>query len=328
MFQTSDLELLIASAHSEGRAHFGELDLDLETYRERIHAIVHKHLGSSPHEETALLFVKALHRRDLYLATACAQQSPGLGRDGEVLKSGGRSCHAWKTLETTYKAFIHDLARLFFRQSFIAQDLADNILADLFLPDKSGSSRIVSYDGRSSLCTWLRVILCNRAINARRSAFSQRTEIEVNIPDKPALTRFDQTMRARRYGPPLVDSVALACRGLTPRERLLLLWRYEDGLQLGQIAQMLGIHQSNVTRRLERMHGKLRDQIIQILSTKYAMSGAAIQECLTDVVENPSHAVSILDFIRTPALESTSKALAAAAPRQVSREIPLKRHGT
>ncbi len=78
----------------------------------------------------------------------------------------------------------------------------------------------------------------------------------------------------------------------------MLLWRYQDGLQLGQIARLLGIHQSNVTRQLERMQGKLRDDVIATLASKHGLSRSAIQECLEDIVENPRHQVSILEFVK------------------------------
>src|SRR5260370_29309992 len=128
------------------------------------------------------------------------------------------------------------LVRFSYRTSFATQDLADNSLAELFLPDRSGTSRIASYDGRSSLSTWLRVIVCNRSINAQRcSANAKSTDIQPEMPDKPALQNIEMTLRARRYRSALEDALGCACRGLTPREPLILLWRYEDGLQLGQI---------------------------------------------------------------------------------------------
>lgn len=299
MLVTPDLELLIGKAYSEGQACFGDLGLDPTTFAARIQSIIHKHLGISPTDDAAVEFVKSLHAKDLYLATACAQQPPGIESTDEADRVGKNACLAWKILEATYRDFIRNVARLFFRQTFIAQDLADNILGDLFLPDSSGTSRIRSYDGRSSLCTWLRVVLFNRAVNARRRVFAQSGEVEANIPDKPALLHLDEVMRVNRYGTPLADSLEVACHELSSGERLLLLWRYEEGLQLGQIAKLLGIHQSNVTRRLDRMQSKLRDRVVSILSTKHRMSRPAIQECLRDGVENPRHTISILDFIRT-----------------------------
>src|SRR5262249_19028827 len=146
----------------------------------------------------------------------------------------------------------------------------------------------------------------NLTIKARRwSASVKSTDIQAEIPDEPALENIELTVRAQRYGAVLGDSLKSACSRLTPRERLILLWRYEDGLQLGQIARLLGIHQSNVTRQLERMQGKLRDEVVSILSRKHGLSRSAIQECIQDIVENPRHGVSILDFIKARADTTT-----------------------
>jgi len=289
-----EFDALVASAYSEGRARFGELGLDLSAFSSRISSILKKHLGPSPAPSETIAFVKVLHGRDLYLATACAQCSPG-GKSG----SGEYAGAAWKMLESTYKGFVCDLVRFSYRPGFASQDLADSIVTDLFLPDRSGASRIASYDGRSSLSTWLRVIVCNRAINAQRcSANAKSTEMQPDVPDGPALEKIEMTVRARRYGEAIEDALASACRALTPRERLVLLWRYEDNLQLGQMAKLLGIHQSNVTRQLEKMQGKLREDVVAILSSKHRLSRSAIEECLEDVIENPRHSISILEVIK------------------------------
>src|SRR5215469_2462566 len=299
MLFIAELEPIIGTGYSEGQTRFGDLGLELRAYAERVYSIVHKHLGGSPRSDTVVEFVKGLHGPDLYLATSCARNCPGSADARFPADASENASVAWKTLEKTYKGFICDLVRFFYSTSFAAQDLADSILADLFLPDRSGSSRIASYDGRSSLSTWLRVVVCNRAINAKRcSAVVKNTDIQAEIPDEPALQIIELTVRAKRYGKALGDSLATACRGLTPRERLILLWRYEDGLQLGQIARLLGIHQSNVTRQLERMQSKLRDKVVAVLSRKHGLSNLAINECIQDIVENPCHGISILDFIK------------------------------
>src|SRR5215469_16743904 len=306
MLFIAELEPIIGTGYSEGQTRFGDLGLELRAYAERVYSIVHKHLGGSPRSDTVVEFVKGLHGPDLYLATSCARNCPGSADARFPADASENSSVAWKTLEKTYKGFICDLVRFFYSTTFAAQDLADSILADLFLPDRSGSSRIASYDGRSSLSTWLRVVVCNRAINARRcSATVKSTDIQAEIPDEPALENIELTVRAQRYGAVLGDSLKSACSRLTPRERLILLWRYEDGLQLGQIARLLGIHQSNVTRQLERMQGKLRDEVVSILSRKHGLSRSAIQECVQDIVENPRHGVSILDFIKARADATT-----------------------
>lgn len=195
-----ELERVIIKKFEEGRERFGDLGLDREIYIARIQSIVRKNLGLSPASDAVIAFVRALHGRDLYLGTACAQESICLSRSNAQRMD---SCLAWRTLEREYKAFIYDLARFFSRQQFLARDLADNMLADLFFPHGSGNSRIASYDGRSSLCTWLRVVLSNRVINAKHShsrASSQTREVEADIPDRPALLNIDRVMCAGRYG--------------------------------------------------------------------------------------------------------------------------------
>lgn len=300
MLPNSELDPIIANGYSEGRARFGDLGLDVETYAKRIYAIVQKHLGDNAPKEVVFNFVKGLHGRDLYLATACAEHSLRPGPSQGEVDLPERPSQAWKILESTYKGFIRDLSRFFFRKGFVAHDLADNILADLFLPDRSGTSRIVSYDGRSTLSTWLRVVISNRAINAQRSnATMQSVEILTDIPDEPALECMDSGLLTERYRSLIEDSLIAACQNLTLRERLILLWRYEDGLLLGQIAQLLGIHQSNVTRQLERLQTKVREQVMATLSKRHGLSPAAIEECLRDVAENPQ-TVAILNLIKGP----------------------------
>jgi RNA polymerase sigma-70 factor len=294
-----ELNFFIARAHSEGRQKFGDLGLDVSVFARRIVAIARKYLGPAPSPEASLTFVNELHGGDLYLATACAQSSQENPTGCATRDCGDRSI-AWKCLEAAYKGLICDLVRFMYRNSYARQDLADSVLADLFFPDRSGSSRIASYDGRSSLSTWLRVIVCNRVINAQRSrATANSTDLAPELPDRSAQNNIEATLRARRYRPALEDSMASACSSLTPRERLMLLWRYEDGLQLGQIARLLGIHQSNVTRQLERLQSKLRDEVETTLAAKHGLSRLAIRECLDDVVENPHHQVSILEFVKT-----------------------------
>jgi RNA polymerase sigma factor (sigma-70 family) len=327
MLPLMELDSLISGAYLEGQTHFGELGLDLPTYSARINSILAKHLGLSSNPKESASFVKALHGRDLYLTTACAKHSPGKSVNGSTNGSTEHADAAWKALELNYKTFVYDLVRFFYRPGFVSQDLADNIIADLFLPDRSGVSRIASYDGRSSLSTWLRVIVCNRSINAQRcSANSKCTDIQPEMPDKPALLNIEMTLRARRYRACLKDALARACNALTPRERLVLLWRYEDGLQLGQIAKLLGIHQSNVTRQLERMQNRLRDNVIAVLSTKHGLSGLAINECLEDVVCNPRHEISILDFIKQQQRSARDKhiSMTATANSALSRRDPAK----
>jgi len=229
-------------------------------------------------------FVTELHTSDLYLAIGCAEHSEP----------------AWQRFTATYRKFIRSLARLFCKTPDGARDLADNVLVDLLLPDRSGQSRIASYDGRSSLATWLRVIVSHRAINERQRKGNNTTRM-FDIPevsDLSALRIMDSTLNIDRYEGMLRDALQTACEGLADQERLMLLWRYEGGLQLGQIARLLRIHQSTVTRQLDRIQERLKRRVMSILASKHGLGPAAIEECLNDLVENPFHSISVVDLIR------------------------------
>jgi RNA polymerase sigma factor (sigma-70 family) len=179
-----------------------------------------------------------------------------------------------------------------------AAELADNVLVDLFLPDASGDSRIASYEGRSSLATWLRVIVSHRATNERERLCNNMdgTDCIPEIVDQKSLWKMDASLRFVRYRDIIEDSFYYSCKSLTERERLLLLLRYDEGLRLGEIADLLSLHQSTITRQLIKIYKKLRIEMVMILSSKYHLDTAAIEECEEDILESSLH--SILPYIK------------------------------
>jgi RNA polymerase sigma-70 factor, ECF subfamily len=164
------------------------------------------------------------------------------------------------------------------------------------LPDRSGRSRIASYDGRSSLATWLRVIICHSAINERARKSNNMTRLDdlCEKADEEAARSIEMTLRSGRYRSLIRDSLEHACGELTDRERLLLLLRYENGLQLGQISRLFGLHQANITRQLVRVQAKIRRSFELTLIRKYKLGQAAIDECLSEIAENPAYSILAL----------------------------------
>jgi DNA-binding CsgD family transcriptional regulator len=116
------------------------------------------------------------------------------------------------------------------------------------------------------------------------------------MPETPF--SFERIINADRYELPLANAMALACGRLTESERHLLLWRYESGLSLREIGELLRINPAKVNSSLHEVRRKLRDYVICCLSAEEGMSGRAIAECLQDMIENPYHAVSLLDCLK------------------------------
>lgn len=277
----------ITQDYLTGQAHYGDINLPMELFVGYVWGITCKHVKDPSDYAVALNFAKSLYLRDLYLTCGCVNH-------GEK---------AWETFDHRYRRFVTDLVRFCYRQGTDQEEVADVVLVSLCLPDRSGHQRIASYDGRSSLATWLRVIVVNRAINERSERKTATDDSVTDIADWRAIVNIEAAVLAQRYSSALTDSLTQAFQTLTSRERLMLLWRYEDNLQLGEIAKYLGIHQSNVTRQITRLLARMREKVTQILASQHHLSPSAIQECLADITENPHHSISLVKLIKdTPRL--------------------------
>jgi RNA polymerase sigma-70 factor, ECF subfamily len=272
----------IAENFRDGKTHYGDIDLSPDSFVGYVWCISCKHLKDCSDDFVVADFARKLYLRDLYLTCGCVNKSE----------------KAWRTFDLRYRRFVTDLVRFCFRHGTDNEEVADSVVVNLCLPDRSGRQRIASYDGRSSLATWLRVMVINRAINDRNERKPVNDENITDIPDSRAILNIESTVHAGRYSKALADSLSYAFEALAPRERLMLFWRYEDNLQLGEIAKLLGIHQSNVTRQISRLQTRLREGVIQALSSQHHLGPPAICECLTDVVENPQISISLAKLMK------------------------------
>jgi RNA polymerase sigma-70 factor, ECF subfamily len=272
--------------YRNGYYFHGDLQIMPREFKAHLWAVIEKCLDENITDNNVIHAINSLHGDDLYLAFACAKHSP----------------QAWDRFTNSYRRYIYNLAAFVSPVKSVADELGENILADLFLPDRSGRSRIASYDGRSSLATWLRAIICHRAINEQARKFNNMTRLDdlCERADEEAVHSIEMALRSGRYRSLIRDSLEQACGELTDRERLLLLLRYEKGLRLGQIGRLFGLHQANVTRQLGRIQAKIRQSFEAALIQKHKLGQAAIDECLSEVAENPAY--SILALIKKSSL--------------------------
>ena len=281
--QPSDLLSAIESAFAGGLSAHGDLSLSRERYAAHLLAVLKKFISAEAGEQEKIKFITLLHTEDLYLARACAEHGD----------------QAWRRFDALYHKYLNDLIGYLCSLRHVALDLMETLIIDLFLPDRSGQSRICSYDGRSSLATWLRVVVTNRIINEgqRKSNHGRGIQSCDELPDGTAVPCLEKMITTRRYEAVICESLRQACDMLSPREKKILLWRFDEGLQLGDIAGFLRVHQSTITRTLDRIARKLHDQVIASLSRRQ-LDCAAIEECISLLVEGNAHSISILDLIR------------------------------
>ncbi|MEW6207614.1 MAG: sigma-70 family RNA polymerase sigma factor [Acidobacteriota bacterium] len=274
---------VVTQAYREAQSLYGTLDLSIDTYFTHLASIIQKYLGQSPKKMEARNFLGKTHTTDLYLTIACAQGNT----DG------------WEQFFKLYRSFVFGLAKHFCSNESVGDDLADSLLSDLFMPDRSNRPRIASYDGQSSLATWLRVIVAHRASDERKLKWNsvERLDDLPDLSDLDSLERMDASARASKYRLMILNTLRGASRGLTDRERYILLMIYGESLKTKEVARLLDIHPSMVSKHLRQIHRKIRQEVVSILAEKYQLSEEAIKECLDDIVENPEH--SLLGLLKT-----------------------------
>jgi RNA polymerase sigma-70 factor, ECF subfamily len=232
--------------------------------------------GTSTHE--AAKFCASLRLEELALARACAAGH-------EV---------AWQDFISRYRQKLHTMALHITRDSEHASELADSLFADLYgvnmrsddrEPDADGAhvrrSKLISYTGRGSLEGWLRTVMAQEFINRYRK---QRRTVSLEEQTEEGV-QFAAATPEPACAPDqrLVAATDQALADLSSEDRFVLASYYLDRRTLAEIAHTLGLHESSISRRLDRVSDRLRKRILAGLRER-GMSHAQATEALeTDV---------------------------------------------
>ena len=209
-------------------------------------------------------FLLSLRVDELALARACA--------------AGENS--AWEIFLTRYREKLYLSALRIAREDSAARELADTLYADLYgttTRDGQRVSKLASYTGRGSLEGWLRTVLAQEYVNRYRRtkrlvSLEEESEegIQFRAPDPEPVTAAD-TRLSRATDQALAE--------LPAEDRTVLSAYYLDGRTLAEIARMLGVHESTISRKLDKLAKSLRKQIVAAL-TKGGMSRRQAEEAL------------------------------------------------
>jgi RNA polymerase sigma-70 factor, ECF subfamily len=215
-------------------------------------------------------YLKSLRIEELILARACA--------DGNE--------RAWELFLARYREVLYRSAYAIARQEAAGRELADALYADLYgLVEVGGSrrSRLKSYMGRGSLEGWLRTVLAQRFVdNCRRTRREVRLD-ESESEEILAAPVSDPEITSANHLACLANSIAVVLTRMNAEERLLVVSYYLDGRALWEIAELLAVHESTISRRIERVAARLRKALVEELQ-RAGLSKRAAQEALgTDV---------------------------------------------
>jgi RNA polymerase sigma-70 factor (ECF subfamily) len=228
--------------------------------------------SSAVSAEQKVAFCAALRLEELALARACAAGNE----------------RAWQDFIRRYRQKLHSMALHITRDGAHAAELADSLFADLYgvnARDGVRRSKLVFYTGRGSLEGWLRTVMAQEFINRYRKQkrtvrLEEQTEEGVQfaaaVPD--AVCTSDRTSDQR-----LEAATDEALAELSSEDRFTLASYYLDGRTLAEIARTLGLHESSVSRRLERLATGLRKRILAGLRMQGMSHAQATEALATDV---------------------------------------------
>jgi len=199
-------------------------------------------------QQQKLEFWRDLKLEELALARACAA-----GHDA-----------AWQAFLTRFREKLYNIARGITKEDSSARDLADSLYADLYgTSERDGRrvSRLNFYMGRGSLEGWLRTVLAQEFVNRYRKTkrlVSLEEQAEDGVQFSAAAPTGPPSPLDSRLGAALDEALGQ----LSSEDRLVLASYYLDDRTLTEIGRVVGVHESTISRRLEKLLKTLRKQVL------------------------------------------------------------------
>jgi len=210
-------------------------------------------------------FFSRLHVEDLALARACAAGNE----------------RAWQVFMIRFREKLYDAGRQITRDDASGRELADSVYAELYgTQTREGQrrSKLFSYGGRGPLGGWLRTVLAQEYINHYRKqrrlvSLDQECEEGAQFPaaTAAAITAVDERLEI---------AVDEALRSLAAEDRFILASYFLDERTLAEIARALSVHESTISRKVEKLTKNVRKQILKSLISM-GMSRREAEEALT-----------------------------------------------
>ena len=285
---------VLAELHTKGGCD--KVGLTREAFATILCEIGNKH-GATTEAEIRTFFL-SLRVDELVLARACA--------------AGNNT--AWEIFLTRYRDKLYLSALRIAREDSAARELADTLYADLYgttTRDGKRVSKLASYTGRGSLEGWLRTVLAQEYVNRYRRtkrlvSLDEESEegIQFRAPEPDPVPAADQ-----RLGQATDEVLAF----LSGEDRMVLSAYYLDGRTLAEIARMLGVHESTISRKLDKLAKSLRKQIVAALARR-GMSRRQAEEALEVDVRDLQ-----LDIRRSLAQDSSPPAF---SEKRVEARVP------
>ena len=288
-----------------------KVGLTRESFAAILCEIGSKHAPPATSEREIRALFLSLRVDELALARACA--------------AGNNA--AWEIFLTRYREKLYLSALRIAREDSAARELADTLYADLYgtnIREGQRVSKLASYSGRGSLEGWLRTVLSQEYVNRYRRtkrlvSLDEESEegVQFRAPDPEPVPPADAS---------LAQATDEALGALSGEDRTVLSAYYLDGRTLAEIARMLGVHESTISRKVDKLAKSLRKQIVAAL-VRRGMSRRQAEEALEADVRDLQ--VDIRQSLRQgslkpEALEQESLAQESSAPAFSEKRVQAR----
>jgi RNA polymerase sigma-70 factor (ECF subfamily) len=239
--------------YDEGARAWPEISLPLDRFVAQ--------MGSRSNAETAATELRAA---DLYLASACVQRIPA----------------ALDAFERTYMARVPSFLARRRPSPEMVDEVRQTMREKLFVSRDGGPGRIVEYDGKGALASWVRVVAVRTAIDLarQRGGAVETTESHADLPC-PGLTRRDPEIGyiKRGYRRAFDEAFRTAVSRLDAEQRSLLHGHFVEGRTLDELAAELGVHRATIARRIAAGREAIAEEARRLLGDKLGATKAEIE---------------------------------------------------
>ena len=259
---TPEIDSLLTELYAKSAGE--RYGMDADEFRGILLQIKEKYLPAGADPSQVREFYMGLRVEDLALARACAA-----GHE-----------RAWEHFMLRFREKLYDVAGFITKEASSARELADSLYADLYgtvSRDGKRVSKLSSYTGRGSLEGWLRTVMAQEHVNGfrrQRRLVSLDEEAEEGVQFAVA-----EPAPVSPIDPRVETAVDTALAALAPEDKFVLAAYYLDDHTLAEIARSLRVHESTISRKLDKLAKLLRKQVLNNLS-KQGMGRRQAQESL------------------------------------------------
>ncbi len=159
--------------------------------------------------------------------------------------------HLFAVLYDRYSNLVYSKCLSFTRSKEEAQDLTHDIFIKLYV-------KLRSFKGNSKFSTWLYSFTYNFCVNyVQRDSYKKNENLIMDDEDKNYNLNAEKEVDDSSIYSLKTDKLKTAMEKLEPKDKMIILMKYQDEIPIKEIKELLEIGESAVKMRLKRAKAKL-----------------------------------------------------------------------